>query len=125
MYSLIELTNDAGCHGGFYIFTVITSIWLVVAWWCWEDSPIMIALTLFGASVSFDPKNNIPMVNTPVTAKFVKYVAEEQTYKCGTKNMSTCYTSKVYGQFETPEGMVALEVNKNVPIPTYVTLYKN
>ena len=123
-------------HTGFFVLCLLASIVLYMSISCILEMGIgpisgtvtvaMIALLGFGGYVSFYSDAYQPPANTPVTAKFLRYHPEEQRYSCGSsKSPSTCYTNKMYGVFEVPEGTVILEVSKTSPMPAYVTLYKN
>lgn len=134
MYSISQLTNSANSHVGFYFVLIFIAIFMYqvineafeTKGWGKGNTIFTVIFALIGMvayHVSYAPENNIPMKNQPVVAKFVDYVAEQEKHSCG-KN-SICYTSLVYGKFETPDGMVLLKVDRQHPIAQYVTLYKN
>lgn len=135
MYTMTMAPDMSQTHVGFYVLCVCVAIVLYASIRSMlEDGvgPIsigttvaMILLLCFGGYVSFFVEEP-PPANTPVTAKFLRYQPEEQRYSCGSsKSPSTCYTNKMFGVFEVPEGTVILEVSKSSPMPAYVTLYKN
>ncbi len=133
MYSILPLTNSAGSHSGFFMYVVLTGILLVLILWAIKEEGLSLGKSFWVIMIissyflayhnSYDEENNIPMVNKKVVAKFVGYNSEQQSHNCG-KNQK-CFTSKVYGQFNTPEGMVLLEVDRSAPIAENVILYKN
>lgn len=136
MYSFTMLADVTNEHTGFYILCVLIALVLAMAFSAINDmgfGPIStsvvimcVALLALGGYVSFTNAGFKAPANTPVTAKFLRYQPEEQKHSCGTyKQPSTCYTNKMYGVFEVPEGTVILEVSKNAPMPAHVTLYKN
>lgn len=136
MYTFHQLANIDDTHSGFYAMTCIILVLLIViiahakdCGWTVTTGSITTAIILVWAFIgynSFTTSTAKTMVNTPVTAKFVQFVPEQQRYSCmHGKIQSTCYTSKVYAQFEVDNGMMVMEVSGAYPIPPLVQMYRN
>ena len=136
MYTFHQLANIDDTHSGFYAMTCIILVILVMIFsqvrdygWSTVTGSIATAALLIWTFVgynSFTTSTAKTMANTPVTAKFVQYVPEQQRYSCMQgKIQSTCYTSKVYAQFEVDGGMMVMEVSGQYPIPPLVQMYRN
>ena len=136
MYTFHQLANINDTHSGFYAMTCIILVILAMIFtqvrdygWGAVTGSIATAVLLIWAFIgynSFTTSTAKTMANTPVTAKFVQYVPEQQRYSCMQgKIQSTCYTSKVYAQFEVDGGMMVMEVSGQYPIPPLVQMYRN
>lgn len=136
MYTMTMAQDLTQTHTGFYILCLCCCMILWMTFSCIREMGIgpisggtiiaMVALMSFGGYISYYSDAYHTPDNTPVTAKFLRYQPEEQRHSCGTsKQPSTCYTNKMYGVFEVPEGTVIFEVSKQSPMPAYITLYKN
>lgn len=126
MYSLTPLENVTfDPHIGFWITVIVVSVFIGRG--IYEGVLdfvtfilLAILITVVGLVSFTDP---VVYPNTEVTGKFIGYTPEEQSYRCGKNN--TCYTNKIFAEFEVPEGIIVLQINPAYPIPKFVKLYKN
>ena len=136
MYTFQPIPPVSDGHFGLYCFTVIVGVILFGViqhlrdngWSAFAGTFLTIVLCLWGfvGYVSYNTSDAKTYVNAPVTAKFVQYVPEQQKYSCTQgKIQSTCYTSKMYAQFEVDGGMIIMEVGGQHPIPPLVQMYRN
>ena len=141
MYTFQPIPPVSDGHFGLYCFTVIVGVILFGViqhlrdngWSAFAGTFLTIVLCLWGfvGYVSYNTSDAKTYVNAPVTAKFVQYVPEQQKYSCAQgKIQSTCYTSKMYAQFEVDGGMIIMEVDGQCLIgqcliPPLVQMYRN
>ena len=136
MYTFQPVPPVSDGHFGLYCFTVAVVFILFGffqhlrdnGWSAFAGTFLTVVLCFWGfvGFVSYNTSDAKTYANTPVTAKFVQYVPEQQKYSCMQgKIHSTCYTSKVYAQFEVDGGMIIMEVGGQHPIPPLVQMYRN
>lgn len=138
MYSFAPLADIPVDHFGFVVVTFIAVAWVVCSVInAWDDERLATlivgvvgggALVLFAYCVSYVWTNQEPKTyaNTPVTATFVKFIAEGEAVLQSSGKTSRMvdhhYTYVVYSVNGEP---VMLKGELGVTYPTTATLYKN